>query len=145
MRVGQCTQDYALTVTLQPKYHKLSVEEQYDLLNNQINIITKRYPNVFLTLVVELTKSFNIHAHGFIKSPLEKTALRKMYDIFRNDVIIGYIYIKPIDDHSKWLEYICKDIDKTRESMYCRLPVIIDQFDYLPSDLYYKAIKTDIE
>lgn len=136
----QYTQDYALTVTLQPKYHKLAVEEQYDLLNNRINDILKQNRFVKITLIVELTKSFNIHGHGFIKIKLSRTSLRQMYDIFRNDKIIGYVYLKPIDDHVKWLDYTTKDIKQTMINCLSRDPIIIDQFDYIKKDQLFQAI-----
>jgi len=136
-KLAECySQEYAITVTLLPKLFKQSIEKQYEMLETEIqNMLEHR--SIHLTLVVELTKSYNIHAHGFIRVSQQKNAVRYIYDIFRNSPVTGHIYVKPVDDHPKWLEYICKSLKETKESMYCKPPIICDELDLIPQDALF--------
>lgn len=133
------SQEYAITITLQPKLFKQSIEKQYDMLENEIRQKIET-DNIYLTLVVELTKSYNIHAHGFIKV-INKNAVRFIYDSFRNNPVIGYIYVKPVDDHGKWLDYITKNLKMTKDTLNCRIPIICDELDLIGDDALFAVYR----
>jgi len=132
------SQDYAITITLKPFLYKESLESQYDKLWEEVDKMYKFSACWQQTIVVEVTKSFNIHAHGFIKVRNSRNALRTIYDFFRKNASIGFVYVKPVECHNTWLEYVLKDIKKTYDTLYCRRPIMIDQFDYITEIIYYE-------
>lgn len=135
--MSEFSQNYAITVTLQPKLFKQSIEQQYDALQEDIKEI-KGDSNIMISLVVELTKSYNIHAHGFICAR-SKIAKRYIHDKFRKRISTGFIYLKPIDNHDVWLKYVTKNIEETRSTIYCRPPVLVDELEVIPSEVYWKT------
>jgi len=114
----------------------MSIEQQFDLLESEIKGICND-DKILMVMIAELTKSFNIHAHGYIKVRV-KNAQRFIHDLFRGNKIIGYICLKPVDDHQKWLDYIIKDIQKTTGTLYCRIPIIVDELSYIPDDILFQ-------
>lgn len=120
--------EYAYTLTLKPKAFAQEPEDQYDKTSAHASARLKTLSDQF-TLIAELTKNYNIHYHGIIKFPLSKKNLMKeFYKCFRTDLIIGYVNIRQIDDKPKWLEYISKDLSKTKE-VIGRRPLVYDSMD----------------
>lgn len=108
--------DYSFTLTLKPKrLFQQEPEKQYDNtmyhVVNMLNSLNAKY-----TLIIELTKSFNIHYHGIISFLLQDNefdCMKSFYSLFRKDEKIGYIYLKQITDFPGWIEYLRKDLYKT--------------------------------
>lgn len=135
------SQCYALTLTLKPNYYRYTLEEQYEYLNNEIKLRLQN--NILISLIAEITTSYNIHAHGIIKiSSNIKNAKKYVYDCVRQSKIIGHIYVKDIDNYDKWLLYIIKEIKKTKETLNCKDPLIIDQCDVIPIEIYFAMYQT---
>lgn len=127
--------DYAFTVTLQPKLFKQEPEHQYDLTYNHVRQMIGKISRKF-TLVSELTKSYNIHYHGIISftiTPELKDCRKLFYKTFRNDIFVGFVNIKQIDNYPKWSEYISKDITQQTVSIN-RRPIIWDDYEIFSSD-----------
>lgn len=118
--------DYALTVTLKPKQlFKMDANKQLactkDLLVNrleEIGIYCK-------SIVVELTKAYNIHYHGVFC--VKKNVIKNLHivemgkyvcDKFRNNPLFGFIDVKQCTDVKKWIEYMMKDIKRTYKLMH---------------------------
>lgn len=120
--------DYAFTITLKPKrMFQQEPEKQFDEtmyhLVGLLESINSKY-----SMVIELTKSFNIHYHGVIKFPLhdnngEYDCMKTFYSLFRKDSKIGYVYLKQVTEMSIWIEYLCKDLYKTNQCV--GRPIII--------------------
>jgi len=125
---------YAITLTLKPKLYNHTIEEQYDLAKP---IITNLHYGQ-MTVVAELTKSFNVHFHIILKRDKSLRCIgpkgrpvsfeRSLYDRFRNSDIIGYVNIKKCTDKSGWISYISKDIQTTKADMARRV-VVIDELN----------------
>lgn len=129
------SQCYALTLTLKPHNYRFTIEEQYEKLNIEI----KKLDKCKLTIVAEITKTYNIHAHGFIKLNSNiKDNKKYIYDTFRKSKVIGFLYIKDVDDHVKWLSYILKEYHQTRNILHCKDPTLIDQLNYIPLDILFQ-------
>lgn len=135
------TQDYAITITLDPRIRKFSTNEQHNLMTPYVERILKNtcvnaiadhkgkkpeeIPKPILTLVAEMTQSCDIHYHGVISFPMEynlrcpimfvRNQFRKRYTGHPSKMepkdYIGFILLKPIDDFDKWTEYFSKSID----------------------------------
>lgn len=116
--MGDYTQEYAFTITLQPKLHKHSIRHQLDCTAYSILPL---FPHCLITIVVELTKQYNVHYHGIIQfyKPLlkGKTPLSYWYNKLRNHATIGFTCLKVIDDIENWKKYITKDIITTKEEL----------------------------
>lgn len=115
---SKLTQCYALTVTLQPKARLDSAKQQYEtfapLVEQQLRA---KFPNCKLTLVAELTKSFDIHFHGIIQFDLlclgkVQNIPRYFRDMFRRHNKIGFVLLKVMTDEKVWLDYIGKALDE---------------------------------
>lgn len=126
--------DLAITITIKPKYHKETIENQLDLLAVDAMQILNSLSCPY-SLIMELTKACNAHLHGVLRYVGHR---RKIYDAFRNAKICGFIYVREIDDPVKWIDYITKDITRTRQCLYCREPILRDDLKIIPIDLYYK-------
>lgn len=164
------TQDYAITITLDPRIREFSTTHQHDIMRYNIeNVIKKRIveavmsyldvkpstlPPIYLTLVAELTKSFDVHYHGIISFPLVykirdpaiflRNVFRERYKgnpaKMESKDFIGFICLKPIDDWTKWTDYITKDIISYKERLN-RGSIICDDYELFEADdlLQYKA------
>jgi hypothetical protein len=134
---------YCITLTLRPVFYKKSLEEQYDMLYEELRNIIKKENDIRVTMIVECTKSYNIHAHGLIQlddlKP-NRVTKRKIHDLFRSSKIIGFIYLKIMEDLLSWMIYICKDINETRLILRCRFPILFDHLDQIPLSIYFKCM-----
>lgn len=110
--------DFAITLTMKPRLFKNKLEDQYDMLKDEITRLTKFNSCIF---VCELTKSMNVHAHGLVRA----RSKRLVYDIFRSSNIIGFILVKPKVSEG-WLDYMFKDVKETKETLFCRHPLMIN-------------------
>jgi len=135
------SQQYAFTVTLNPRLYNENSEIQYD--NTSVRLLQKlSLISNNVTLVAELTKSCNIHYHGIIDFKIynkEASLMRKFYDHFRCrhknkhvcDCDFGFVHMKPIDNYPIWKDYITKSLTETRKAIN-RPPVLHDDFNMLP-------------
>lgn len=125
--------EYAFTLTLKPKIFAQEPEDQYDKSSAHASARLNTLSDQF-TLIAELTKNYNIHYHGIIKFPLKKKDLMKeFYKCFRTDLIIGFVNIRQIDDKSKWIDYISKDLCRTKDAII-RRPIINDMLDVFDNE-----------
>ncbi len=108
------TQEYACTVTLQPKCRCLNANAQYKaytpMLEQQLRA---KFPNCRLSMVAELTKTFDIHYHGIISFDQIhlgriKNIPRYFRDMFRTHSTIGFVLLKVITEDNIWLDYLLK-------------------------------------
>lgn len=132
---GNTSVKYAFTITLQPKLYRYKPEEQYDKTYMHIAKVLKAL-NSRVTLVAELTRSANIHYHGviqFINFKPKSNLTVSFHNAFRGDKYAGFIKIIPIDNESKWIEYISKDVTDTTETII-RPSIILNEFNDLPND-----------
>lgn len=111
------TWPYAVTITLKPQVRRDTAEYQYDKYASYVvTTIKELFPECILTLVCELTKSFDIHFHGticFKKSKMRGNVVnvpKWFSDKFRGNKTIGYVLLKVVDDSVKWNDYIMKSI-----------------------------------
>lgn len=124
------TQRYAFTVTLKPRMFNHPAELQYDKTQEVLSLFLTTLGHE-VSMCAELTKGMNIHYHGTITFKCDGTILpEKMFiDSFRKSNMFGFVCIKPITDEPKWMEYISKDLDKTRLAIK-RDPRVLNGFKY---------------
>lgn len=124
------TQRYAFTVTLKPRLFNFKAEEQYDRTQESLSLMLTRL-GYEVSMCAELTKGMNIHYHGTINFKCEPSVLpdKLFVDAFRKSNVFGFVCIKQITDEQKWMEYISKDLDKTRSYIH-RDPRILNGFKY---------------
>lgn len=125
---------YSLTITLKPKLYSFGVEQQYDLAKP---IVTNLNIGK-MTCVAELTKSYNVHFHMLLERDTTLQCIGSkgrpisfehfIANKFRNSDTIGFFQLKKIDNKQGWIDYMSKDIQKTKEDMGRRV-VVIDEFD----------------
>lgn len=123
------SQQFAITLTLNPKLFKHNVLQQRSILQGTINTIDASN-KCTLGLCCEITQNGNIHAHGFVKVPLEgkKNPIFRIHDVFRPYMdIIGFICIKPITTYHNWLHYCLKEHASTVLELDSENPIIIDE------------------
>lgn len=120
-------QSYAITLTLKPMYYKYTIDQQYHYMRNELEDVQ----GIKFNVIFELTKSYNVHAHGIIELTKSNkySQLRQLYDKFRLCDRIGFVMIKPIDDLKVWSDYCYKDVEKT--CMEINNPIKINSLDYL--------------
>lgn len=125
---------YAFTLTLKPSMYKYTSEEQYD----RTYLLAYKHVKsrcVYVTMIAEHTKAYNIHYHGIITFVMSKSCPKKKFvDSFRNHPFIGFVNIKQMENDQGWLDYIKKDLKATRE-MINRPPIIADDFTVLTDPL----------
>lgn len=128
--------DYAITFTLNPHMYKLMPEDQADMAVAMIKTV---FPEELYkkTLVLELTKSFNVHVHGIMYSKTK----REIYDRLRKNKILGFITVKQIENWSDWVDYITKDTIVTYKQLNCRHPVPVNDHQ-IPFRLYFEEPNT---
>lgn len=94
----------AYTITLNSKYYKHSLTEQYLILRSHIAYTLGAMPYYF---VFELTKAGHPHAHGVIVC--DNTQLR--CDFTNGLVKIGYVNVKKCYSKYGWFAYMHKNFD----------------------------------
>jgi len=121
--------EFAITITLRPSMYAMTAIMQ----RNAIQGIMNSFENCKLSLICELTQSYNIHLHGTIKVPIKgkKDVQHIVHDIFRPFKEIGFICVKPIDDYDVWQKYCLKEYMKTLNNVGEK-PVIRDDNDFFP-------------
>jgi len=129
----------AITLTLKPIHFKLRLDAQYNMLRSALHDLQHKAE---FSLICELTKSYNIHLHGFarIKKPNQWSVSRQLHELFRNHPVIGFICVKPLDDSGKWLDYCVKNREQTKlEDVHFVLCDDLEYFqDYLINILTYE-------
>jgi len=137
------SQQYALTITLNPKLFTLDVLTQRNQLMSVLNGLIAD-EKLDLSVIVEFTQSFNIHAHGFVRVPLKlsRNPIFLIHDIFRKyKSLIGFIYIKPISEYHNWLHYCLKDYHLTKVELEGENPVILNNMgDFSLADIEVQNI-----
>lgn len=107
---------YALTLTLLPKVRTMTAEEQMSRYRQEIvPILRKFFPNCKLTIVAELTKTYDVHFHGTIQFDMTHmrgivNPCRYFRDKFRRHKLIGFVLLKVIDNEDIWKDYISKGL-----------------------------------
>lgn len=120
------TTRYAITITLRPKCYGVTIHDQYYLAKEAMSAFPGK-----LSLVTEITKSYNIHFHGYVelnKLPVKGSQKAAIYDYFRKSKVIGFIRVEELFDETKWLTYCIKDKENTQKELYFA-PVIIRDDD----------------
>lgn len=122
--------ELALTVTIKPKYYRMSCKEQFMETFQLLLSWLKPFKH---TTVAEFTPQGNVHYHGVIQIPMHllKNKLPKYYliDYFRGSSTFGYVCVKPITNHDGWIKtYVAKHLDETKQVLGCT-PIIKDDFD----------------
>lgn len=130
---SEYTQGYAFTITLKPHVRKMTCEEQYDFCTSYVTKTLKGfYPNCLLSMVAEMTKSYDLHFHGIIKfynlNNGIKNISKHFTDRFRGDKIIGYVLLKVMDDDEGWKTYLRKALCEFEASTN-RKPIIENFFN----------------
>lgn len=129
------TIQYTLNITLSPHmYHKLA-ETQYDETVQIVKTLFKKY-DPRMSIIVELTKQYNVHYHGIVDFEYIKGIDYKkyIYDSFRNEIHkrrLGRPFVIDVFDFHGWKDYIIKDLISTYNSLN-RFPVVLDDFDLIP-------------
>lgn len=173
-KIEDYTQDYALTVTLNPRIREKGTAEQHIYMRSYIECILKDrimqyvadYKGIKmkdlkrprLTLVTELTKSYDIHYHGILSFPMSyglrcpEIFMRNLFrDRYKGNPAkmeqkdyIGFILLKPVEDWGKWSDYIAKDIDDFKQKMKMG-PIICDDYEFFEAEdwLAYNAYALD--
>lgn len=128
--------EYAITITLNPKLFKLTTRQQFEKTANEIVKFMKTMTTK-LTLVTEVTEKYNIHYHGVFVTD-RKNIQYKINNMVRGHKLFGFVMIKPVTDLGGWVEYLGKDIKKTKGMMNV-LPIICNDFGFEIAKRYYKT------
>lgn len=134
--------EYAVTITLKPSMYHMTAVMQRNAIQGIINSFTAA---VKMSVICELTKSFNIHLHGTIKvnrdalnkSVKGKSPEHQIHDLFRNIKDIGFVCVKPIDDYPHWQQYCLKNYKLTKDELN-ENPVIRDDNEFFPVWMLHK-------
>jgi len=108
---------YAITLTIKPKWYKFTIEEQKSILKNELMNMSG---DIDYHVIIELTQSYNVHAHGIIRLKNDKNRLRPLlelkylHNMFRKCSVIGFIYLKQITNLFEWKEYCYKNYTQTK-------------------------------
>lgn len=131
---------YAITITIRPARYKDDLDTQYCKAKQEL--LSCCYP---LSLVCELTKSYNLHFHGVIQAiiPNKGTAKQSIHNYFRKCKYLGFIYLKEITDTDIWYKYCFKNYDSTLSDLYFAPPVIIDEVEDFPSGLEILQLRNE--
>lgn len=110
---------YFVTITMNPRWFKQTPEDQYDILKNELTRELK-YIKEHKTLVFELTKAFNIHAHGMFY--LRRR--RELHDLFRGNKVVGFIKVEQPNNYELCMNYIFKNVIDFYKDISLKHPVI---------------------
>lgn len=141
------SQQYAITLTLNPKLFKLPPLLQRNALQGVLNELVGD-EKLDLSVCCEFTQNGNIHAHGFVRVPLlnNKNPIYQInYAFKKHNDIMGYITVKPIDKYHGWLHYCLKDYEESKIELDGESPVCIDNmgdFSILDEDVQKVMNKT---
>lgn len=110
---------YSLTLTINPRYYCLPVNEQYNKSMREVKILMRNlshyYNEMFIT--PEFTKDYNIHYHIYFKMTCEDyVTFEQNFKKYRNQTkLLGYNYrLKKVDEVTEELKgYPFKDIERT--------------------------------
>lgn len=122
------SQQYAVTITLNPTLFNLATQFQRNEIQGALNTIVENKCAQF-SLICEMTRSFNVHLHGVMRVPItksKKSMLHQCQEVFRNVKDAGYVCIKPITEYKHWIFYCIKDYDKTFNELEGQSPVVIN-------------------
>lgn len=119
---------YSFTLTLRPKLYDSTLDVQYDVTSTELVNRLKCLPSR-VTVIAEITKyNCNIHYHGMIQFLIRsKDHIVDFHNLFRKSKIFGFKNIKQVDDERGWLEYISKELKRTKD-IVGRPPILIDEF-----------------
>lgn len=119
---------YAITVTMNPKVFVNDINTQKKLLQQAIGNLTNI---IKISLICELTKSFNVHAHGVIQIQMDNTTTRspkqRIANLFRMLSNVGFVAIKDLDNDVGWRDYCQKSYDDNLLEFEYDDPIIFDQ------------------
>lgn len=139
------SQKYAVTFTLHPKVRRFSAEEQYEKYAHQVvsQYVSTVFPGCKMSLVAELTKSYDLHFHGIIQFNMSQLRAncnvpRWFREKFRNHPVIGFVCLKAMTEDSIWIEYISKALKEFKDDLNLN-PVITDDYNLFDK---YKLIST---
>lgn len=118
MQNSEYSQSYAFTITLLPKFRKLSTKNQ---LHRTYEYILEFLAPHKVTMVYELTKSYDIHYHGIINFKKDilkdRSAELYWYNKMRKSSTIGYTCLKVITDWNIWVDYLFKSHNEVKAIM----------------------------
>jgi len=127
---------YSLTLTLNPRFNCLPVNEQYRKFSREIKQLFEEIETYFNTLMIsyEFTKDYNIHAHVYFDTSVEDIQLfeQNFKKQKQKYISIGKNYmLKKIDEISDELKnYPFKDIERTLK--YSKLEnVLFNPYHYV--------------
>lgn len=144
---------YAVTFTLSRILRKLSSEDQYDVIRNHIYDDHKPlFHGWKLTLICELTRSFDVHLHGimnieFMKLPIKywRKPERHIQDIVKNNPkLLGFCCLKQMTDYNGWVSYFSKSLKDTKDIL-SRPSIIVDQFNVFPNGAFPQYNDNEID
>lgn len=137
---------YVITLTLRPTMYKHKASEQNRICVALMNKIFRKdqiKDQYHLSLVAELTNECNIHYHGIIELK-DLKAKAKLCDRMREyNTTFGKKDISQLMNHAKWVEYINKAKDDTRNVIGTN-PIIYDDHNVL-SDKMYRYVEEQTE
>jgi len=127
---------YSLTLTLNPRFNSLPVNEQYRKFSKELKELFTEIEAYFNVLMIsfEFTKDYNIHAHVYFNTAVEDIQLfeQNFKKQKQKYISIGRNYkLKKIDEISDELKnYPFKDIERTMK--YSKLEnVLFNPFHYV--------------
>lgn len=105
----------AITITLKPLMYKMKPNKQ---LGSSLTTVLDRLKELNLfELYPELTKSDNLHYHGYICTYLDFDEIKlDIHNVFRDTKNIGFVdvkLLKEFEDRERWFQYISKDVNKS--------------------------------
>jgi len=104
--------NYFLTITLDPKIYRRSINEQYITVKDFIKNLLKQWCSVFW-LVPELTNQSNIHFHGYIKLSFDHYRHHIIDVLKRFPLGMSKINDQKISDKERVVNYMYKDYHTT--------------------------------
>lgn len=128
--------EYMITLTLNPSLYHKSIEEQAKIMKRLVDSGFKDKK----TVVLELTKTFNIHCHFYYRAYHTEGLMRHIYKLVKQDTAYGKsFYVKPIFDKTGLIQYLTKSLKDTQEFVH---PVMYDDFNLIgKKDEYLLRLK----
>lgn len=126
--------DYSITITLKPSLYNKPYETQFD--ETAVNI-TNLFGTCKLTLIAELTKTYNIHYHGLISVPLShgRDPRKYIFDQLRKYSKVGKSQVDQATDYNGWHAYISKDIKNNIQNAII-YPIVKDDYEMFTNVTY---------
>lgn len=108
--------DLAFTITLKPSEYVNTYQDQY---KGTAYVLTSIFDTngCKYTMTAELTKSYNIHYHGIMKIPKDrsKDSIDWFFNRLRKLKFIGRSECEQVVNYNKWTTYIMKDTNRDLE------------------------------